>query len=223
MATACKRIVVGHQVGKNSGFKVLFSFLLCYGSHGGEPFRGRPIYDCAAVVTDKAGAVVAGATLRVEQVTTGYTQPRKAGSDGAYLFPSLPVGSYRLTVQMDGFTTYVQNGIDLTVGQTATQNIALQVGAVAQQVTVEGNSSLVTTQSASIGQLISQESMIGLPLNGREAQQLVFLTPGTVNVTSQYSAEGGVFPGEQYAKTNGGGGQRRLLPAGRGGLQRYLH
>src|SRR6202012_1610623 len=147
MATACKRIVVGHQVGKNSGFKVPLSFLLCLVVMVGSPFAVAQFTTArlGGIVTDKAGAVVAGATLRVEQVTTGYTQTRKAGADGAYLFPSLPVGSYRLTVQMDGFTTYVQNGIELTVGQTATQNITLQVGAVAQEVTVQGNSSLVTT------------------------------------------------------------------------------
>ena len=207
MATACNRIVVEHHVGKQSGSKILLSLALCLVATVWNPSALAQFTTArlGGMVTDKAGAAIAGAALRVEQVTTGYTQTGKAGSDGAYLFPSLPVGSYRLTAQMDGFTTYVQNGIQLTVGQTATQNITLQVGAVAQQVTVQANSSLVTTQSASVSQLISQESMIALPLNGREAQQLVFLTPGTVNVTSQYSAEGGVFPGEQYAKTNGGG------------------
>jgi len=135
MATTCKRIAVGHQVGKNSGFKVPLSFLLCLVVMVGSPFAVAQFTTArlGGIVTDKAGAVVAGATLRVEQVTTGYTQTRKAGADGAYLFPSLPVGSYRLTVQMDGFTTYVQNGIELTVGQTATQNITLQVGAVAKR------------------------------------------------------------------------------------------
>src|ERR1700722_17774185 len=206
MATASKRIVVEHHVW-NSGCKVLLSLLFCIVAVVWNPSAVAQFTTArlGGVVTDKAGAAIAGATLRVEQVTTGYTQTGKAGSDGAYLFPSLPVGSYRLTAQMDGFTTYVQSGIELTVGQTATQNITLQVGAVAQQVTVQANSSLVTTQSAQVSQLISQENMIALPLNGREAQQLVFLTPGTVNVTSQYSSEGGVFPGEQYAKTNGGG------------------
>ena len=196
-----------HQGGKNSGCKTLLSFLLCLAAMICNPSADAQFTTArlGGIVTDKAGAAVAGANLKVEQVTTGYTQTGKAGSDGAYLFPSLPVGSYRLTAQMDGFDTYVQSGIVLTVGQTATQNITLQVGAVTQQVTVQENSSLVTTQSPALGQLISQENMIGLPLNGREAQQLVFLTPGTVDVTSQYSAEGGVFPGEQYAKTNGGG------------------
>ncbi len=206
MAKVSRSVVMEHQGGKNS-CKILLSFLLCLAAMVWNPSASAQFTTArlGGIVTDKAGAAVAGATLKVEQVTTGYTQTGKAGADGAYLFPSLPVGSYRLTAQMDGFDTYVQSGIVLTVGQTATQNITLQVGAVTQQVTVQSNSSLVTTQSPAVGQLISQESMIGLPLNGREAQQLVFLTPGSVDVTSQYSAEGGVFPGEQYAKINGGG------------------
>src|SRR5580698_8300186 len=159
-------------------------------------------------VMDNSSLAVAGASVTVEQVTTGYAQSVKTGSAGDYLFPSLPVGSYRLTVEMSGFTTYIQNGITLTVGQAATQNVTLRVGSVNQQVTVNANASLVTTDDPSVGQLINQKSMASLPLNGREAQQLVFLVPGAVDVSSLNcgaNCEGGVLPGEQYAKVNGGG------------------
>ena len=162
----------------------------------------------SGTVTDNAGSAVAGAAITVEQIAIGFKQTGKTGPGGEYLFPSLPVGRYELTIEMPGFNTYVQNGIVLTVGLAASQNITLHVGAVTQQVTVVANPSMVTTQSASIGQLVNQKSMVGLPLNGREAQQLVFLIPGAVNVSSQYcgfNCEGGVLPGEQYAKINGGG------------------
>jgi hypothetical protein len=159
-------------------------------------------------VVDTTGSVVPGATVTVKQAATGYKQTATAGSGGDYLFPSLPVGSYQLTVEMTGFAPYEQNGIVLAVGQAATENVALTVGSVSQQVTVEANASMVTTQDATVGQLINETSMTGLPLNGRDAQQLVFLVPGTVNVSSQNcgsNCEGGVLPGEQYAKVNGGG------------------
>jgi hypothetical protein len=162
----------------------------------------------SGTVMDNSSLAVAGASVTVEQVTTGYTQSVKTGSAGDYLFPSLPIGSYRLTVEMSGFTTYIQNGITLTVGQAATQNVALRVGSVNQQVIVNANASLVTTDDPSVGQLINQKSMASLPLNGREAQQLVFLVPGAVDVSSLNcgaNCEGGVLPGEQYAKVNGGG------------------
>jgi hypothetical protein len=158
----------------------------------------------SGTVMDKTGSAVAGATVTALQVTTGYKQTETTGSEGTYLFPSLPVGNYSLTVQGSGFTTYVQNGIVLSVGQAATQNVTLQLGSVTQQVTVRANASLVTTDSPTLGQVIDSKNVVDLPLNGREAQQLVFLTPGTVNETSMYCCEGGTLPGEQYAKVDGG-------------------
>ena len=162
----------------------------------------------SGTVQDNTGAAVPGASVTVEQAGTGYKQEVKTGGAGEYLFPSLPVGDYQLTVEMAGFTTYVQKGIGLAVGQAASQKVALAIGAVTQQVTVEGSSNQVTTDDAAISQVIDEKSIESLPMNGREAQQLVFLVPGAVDVTGQNcgsNCEGGVLPGEQYAKVNGGG------------------
>jgi hypothetical protein len=162
----------------------------------------------SGIVTDNADAAVAGANVTVQEVQTGYKQTVKTRAAGEYLFPSLPVGNYELTVDMTGFSSYVQKGIVLTVGQAASRNVALQVGAVSDQVTVTANASLVTTDSPTVGQLINQQSVTSLPLNGRAVQQLVFLIPGATNVTAQNcggNCEGGTFSGEQYAKVNGGG------------------
>ena len=162
----------------------------------------------SGTVEDHTGAAVPGATVIVEQAGTGYKQEVKTGAAGEYLFPSLPVGSYQLTVEMVGFGTYVQKGIGLEVGQAASQKVTLAIGTVAQQVTVEGSSNQVTTDDAAIAQVIDQKSIESLPMNGREAQQLVFLVPGAVDVTTQncgVGCEGGILPGEQYAKVNGGG------------------
>jgi outer membrane receptor protein involved in Fe transport len=152
--------------------------------------------------------VVAGAAIKVQDVGTGYSQTANSTSAGQYLFPSLPVGTYQITVSMAGYNRYVQKGIVLSVNQAASQDVQLQVGMVEQQVVVNANSSLVTTDSATVGQLIDEKEIEELPLNGRYVQELVFLAPGTTNVTANYCAancEGGVFPSEQYAKVNGGG------------------
>jgi outer membrane receptor protein involved in Fe transport len=151
---------------------------------------------------------VAGAAITVQDVGTGYSQTANSTSAGQYLFPSLPVGTYQITVSMAGYNRYVQKGIVLSVNQAASQDVQLQVGMVEQQVVVNANSSLVTTDSATVGQLIDEKEIEELPLNGRYVQELVFLAPGTTNVTANYCAancEGGVFPSEQYAKVNGGG------------------
>jgi hypothetical protein len=105
----------------------------------------------SGIVTDNAGSVVAGANVTVQEVQTGYKQTVKTRAAGEYLFPSLPVGNYELTVDMTGFSSYVQKGIVLTVGQAASRNVALQVGAVTDQVTVTANASLVTTDSPTVG------------------------------------------------------------------------
>ncbi len=159
-------------------------------------------------VVDPSGLPLTGATVKVEQVGTGYTQSTTTGSSGEYLFPSLPVGSYQLTVSVAGFNSYVQSGITLAVGQAVTVPVQMQLGALQQKVTVVENASLVTSDSATLGQVIYQKEIVGLPLNGRYAQQLVFLVPGAANVTANYCAancEGGVFPDQQYAKINGAG------------------
>ncbi len=162
----------------------------------------------SGTVLDSTGLGLSGATVTVTDVGTAYTQTTTTGATGAYLFPSLPVGNYQMTVTMAGFATYVQKGISLAVGQAASVPVQLKVGQVSQQVIVLGNASLVTTDSATVGQLVGRKDIIGLPLNGRAVQQLVFLAPGATNVTSSYCAancEGGVFPTEQYAKINGAG------------------
>jgi hypothetical protein len=137
---------------------------------------------------------------------TGYNRTFTSGPSGAYLFPNLPVGSYDLTVGNPGFETYVQHGITLTVNQTATQNVQLRVGRTTQEITVQANASLVTTQSAALSQLVNRRNVVDLPLNGREVQQLVFLGAGVTDTSSHYcgaNCEGGTLPGEQYAKVNG--------------------
>jgi len=162
----------------------------------------------SGTVLDPSGLGLAGATVIVKDELTAYTRDTTTGSSGEYLFPSLPVGNYQITVTMTGFASYVQKGIALQVGQSVSLPIQMKLGAVAQQVTVIADASMVTTDSATLGQLIDQKQVVELPLNGRYAQQLVFLVPEAENATANYCAancEGGVFPSEQYAKVNGAG------------------
>ncbi|HKW97142.1 MAG TPA: TonB-dependent receptor [Bryobacteraceae bacterium] len=157
-------------------------------------------------VTDQSGASIPDAKVTVTNIDTGFTQIATAGPAGDYLFSRLPVGKYKLTVEKEGLQTYIQSGIELTVNQAATLNVTMSVGAVSQQVTVTGDTSLVTTQSASVGQVVNQRQIVDLPLDGRQVQQLVFLSAGITDATSHYcgsNCEGGTYPGEQYAKASG--------------------
>jgi hypothetical protein len=159
-------------------------------------------------VLDPSGAGVPQATVTVQNTETGVIHIMNTGTGGHYLFPALPVGTYKLTVEKTGFRPYIQSGIVLTVNQAATQAVVLKVGKVTEQITVSGSPPLVTTSSSAVGQLVNQQSIVNLPLNGRTAQSLVFLVPGANDVTNYFcgvGCEGGAYPGEQYAAVNGGG------------------
>ena len=160
-------------------------------------------------VRDPAGGVIPEATVTVQNEATGFTRTVATLPNGEFLFPSLPVGQYKLTVSKAGFTTYVQTGIVLTVNQAATLTVTLKVGAVTQEVNVSANAEILTTRTATVGQLVNQRQIVDLPLNGREAQSLLFLAAGTVNETGVgpgyclANCEGGVYPGEQDASVSG--------------------
>lgn len=162
----------------------------------------------AGTVVDPSGAAVPGAKITVTNINTGLTRTNQTGSDGSFLYASLPVGPYSLTVQKTGFVTYVQKGIVLTVNQTASVSVSLKLGQVSSQVTVSANTETVNTRSGTVRQLVGQQAIVDLPLNGREPQQLIFLVPGAVNATSHFclvNCQGGVYPGEQEAIVNGTG------------------
>jgi hypothetical protein len=160
------------------------------------------------IVKDSSGSVVPDALVTVVNLDTGLNRSEKSAGDGAYLFPVLPVGTYRLTVEKAGFATYVQEGIILTVGQSVSQNVVLQIGSTTQQVTVQENASMVNTQTATVSQVVGQRQVVDLPLNGRAAGSLVFLAAGSFDSTSRYcgyNCQGGVYPSSQEAAVNGGG------------------
>jgi hypothetical protein len=129
-------------------------------------------------VTDQSGNAVSGATVEAAQTESGLKRSATSGGDGGYLFPDLPVGPYELTVSAPGFSTYHQSGIVIQVGNNLRIDIKLQIGAVSQTVQVTSDASMVQTEDQSISQVIDRQRTIDLPLNGRQATQLILLTPG---------------------------------------------
>ncbi len=133
-------------------------------------------------VTDASGLSVAGAEVKVTQTATGLTRSVATGPDGGYVFSNLPIGPYRLEVSKEGFTKYVQTGIVLEVNSNPTIDASLKVGAVSEQVEVEANAAMVETQSTGVGQVINNQQIAELPLNGRNVTDLIYLagavTPG---------------------------------------------
>ncbi len=162
----------------------------------------------SGTVRDSTGAVVPDAQVTARNTETGFTQTVATDATGSFLFSRLPVGSYNLRVEKQGFSTYVQSGIQLTVDRMATQNVTLQVGAVTEQVTVQAEAELIQTRTAAAGQLVDEKRIVELPLNGRRPERLVYLAAGTIDLgrnNCQICGHGGVYPGEETAGVNGAG------------------
>jgi len=129
-------------------------------------------------VTDPSGAPVAHAAIKVTQTDTGQTQIGASEDDGSFVLPNLPVGPYRLTVTAPSFQTYAQSGIVLQVGGNVQVNAALTLGSVSQSVEVTANAAMVETTQTSIAEVIDEKRIMELPLNGRQATDLILLAGG---------------------------------------------
>ena len=126
-------------------------------------------------VQDSSGAVLPGAEITATQTDTGVSRMTVSNETGRYVLPNLPVGPYKLEASLPGFRTFSQTGIVLQVNTTPTINITLAVGQVSEQVEVQANTSLVETRSVSVGAVMETARIMELPLNGRNAQELVLL------------------------------------------------
>jgi hypothetical protein len=138
-------------------------------------------------VKDASGAAVPGAAVKATQIDTGAVRNVTSGADGGYILSNLPIGPYRMEVTKQGFSTYVQTGIVLQVDTSPTVDVALKVGAVTEQVQVEANATLVETQNTSIGQVVENQRILDMPLNGRNVVDLVNLTAGVVEAGTSSS------------------------------------
>jgi hypothetical protein len=132
-------------------------------------------------VTDDSGAILPGVTVTATQTGTGFTRTVVTDESGAWLMPNVPIGSYRLEISLQGFRTYVQTGIVLQVNSNPVINASLGVGDLTETVTVEGAAPLVDVRSAGISEVVSQERIVELPLNGRQVTDLIVLAGAAVN------------------------------------------
>src|SRR6476659_3321568 len=130
----------------------------------------------SGVVRDSTGGAIPGAEVTVTKTDTGMVRTVFTGADGAYALPNLPVGPYQLKVVLQGFNTYVRDGIILQVGSNPEINVSLAVGNISEQVTVTANASLVETKNTGVGQVIDNQRIMEMPLNGRQATELIFLS-----------------------------------------------
>jgi hypothetical protein len=118
-------------------------------------------------VTDTTGAVIPNAQISIVNTATGAVTRAVSNGAGDYTVPFLVPGPYQVTALSPGFRSYVHNGITLETEQTVTENIQMAVGTADQSITVNANSPLVDTATASTGQVLTAEEVEDLPSNGR--------------------------------------------------------
>lgn len=143
-------------------------------------------------VKDASGAVIAGAKVKVSSEKTGFTRETTTSETGDYVFPLLAVGVYSVSVEQQGFKVAKQSDITLLVNQVKVINLDLAVGEVSQTVEVQATTASIDSETAGIGQSVTQRQVLDLPLNGRNFLQLLFLGNGAVETTGE---QGGMRQG----------------------------
>ena len=158
-------------------------------------------------VKDASGGVLPNAAVEILNADTGNTQSVVTDTQGRYVAVELPIGIYQVQVKAPGFRTEVRRPITLAVGSQAVVDFTLQVGETAQTVTVQAEVPQVETTNSSVGSLVEPTQMRELPLNGRNFEQLMTLSPGVVpqvggasfyGTQQNYSVSGSRPEGQAY-------------------------
>lgn len=159
----------------------------------------------SGTISDQTGAVVPSVTVTATQTKTGAKTIVESNGSGAYVFPSLPPAEYSIAATGIGFQSYLQNGVVLLANQAVTANITLNLGSTNEMVTVAANALQVDTTTGTLSQVIDQQNVNELPLNGRNAAALTTLVAGVVAAPSDGTDKGNTktFPQAVPISANG--------------------
>lgn len=162
------------------------AILTLLGTAAAQEFRAS----ISGVITDQTGASIAAATVTAINQDTGLRATAKSGAEGNYVLPQLPPGRYELTAEATGFRTYQRKGITLAVGDKANVQIRMEIGRMAESVTVTAELTGIESNQSVLGQLMDNKKVSELPLNGRQVFMLLQLSAGVVFTQQQFGATG---------------------------------
>ena len=165
-------------------YSVIFCLLLLCGQCAAQVFYGSVV----GTVEDQTGAVVPGAVVTVTNVATGQSREVTTDAEGRYSIVSLLAGTYTLKVSANGFKTLTRAGTDVTINTVTRADLKLEVGALADQVTVEASGAVLQTDKSDVHTELGSQAITNLPLpNYRNYQSLVNLVPGATPAGFQNS------------------------------------
>ena len=156
-------------------------------------------------IVDTSGFAVPGATVEVLNTATGVVSPTTSNEQGSYRVPFLIPGVYRLTVSLQGFSTFINDGIELHVADVLTVDATLKVGAIAESVTVTATAATVDRSTAELGQVVDARRIAELPIREGSPVELVILAPGVTVTTDLRSRKAAFNNGLSQFSTDGGG------------------
>jgi hypothetical protein len=136
-------------------------------------------------VTDPSGAAIPDVTVEVVNVETSATRQTRTDASGSYVVSQIPIGTYRLTAEMQGFKKFVQEQIQVQVDENRRVDVKLEVGSVTESVEVKAEVVQVETRSGAIREVVDTKRIVELPLNGRNALQLQYLVAGAGAVSER--------------------------------------
>ena len=160
--------------------KLVAAILLCSAFAYSQETRGQIL----GRVTDSSGAVISGAVVKAVDTATNVQSAATTNASGDYVLPFLISGTYNVTATLTGFRIFEQEAVPVRVGDKATLNIVLQVGAASERVLVAGAAPLIETATASLGTVVDNRRISELPLKDGNAIMLATLSPGVLNLST---------------------------------------
>ncbi len=189
--------------------------LLCAGLVWAQSPQGS----ISGVVSDPQGAVIPGVEVVATAAATGVKMATRTNEAGFYSLRPVPIGDYVLSANLEGFRRHVREGINITTGQSLELNITLEIGAVAETVTVTARTSMLETRSSEASQLVESQTIEDMPLGDRRAMNLIEITGAAVFVDyddgskPNFSLAGGRTQSQGFF-IDGGTGQNMRLGIG---------
>jgi hypothetical protein len=170
------------------GIMTLFCLLVvvCADPSFGQEFRSV----LTGQVTDPTGAVIRGASVTAVEVSTGISYTNKTSDRGVYYIPYVLPGTYRVTVEADGFKTFVQDNVLLKASDSFTQNCRLEVGSRTEKIEITTAPPELETSNAGGNTVIDSRQLENVPLNGAQVYMLIGTTPGSQFTQTQFGASG---------------------------------
>jgi carboxypeptidase family protein len=142
------------------------------------------------IVTDPTGAAIANAKVTVANIGTNLSVTATTDQTGLYKFNELPVGTYRIIAEAQGFKTTTNSDLVLSAGSIQRVDFKMQIGETREVIEVTGESAVVQTDDSKLANMVTSQQVANLPLNGRNVYDLIQLAPGAVNVRGVLTENG---------------------------------